>query len=63
MAAKTKKIEKNEEFIRLWEQEVSLWDVFDEKYKDRNEKKKAIENLAAALGMTGKLLKNYSLVA
>ena len=56
MAAKSQKIEKNKEFIRMWEQESALWDVFSEKYKDKNEKRKSLERLASKLQMTGKFL-------
>ena len=36
MAAKTQKVETNEEFIHAWHEETSLWDVCSFHYKDRN---------------------------
>ena len=41
MAAKTQKVEQNEEFICAWREETSLWDVCSSNYKDRNAKRKS----------------------
>ena len=54
MAAKSLKIEKNEDFIQKWQEEVSLWDVFSESYKDRNAKAAGMKRLMETFDMTGK---------
>ena len=56
MAAKTQKVETNEEFIRAWHEETSLWDVCSSHYKDRNAKRKSWNTLGEIFDMTGKQL-------
>ena len=53
MASKAEKLEKNEVFIRAWQQEICLWDVRTEVYKNRNAKAKSVLELADKCKMTG----------
>ena len=43
MSAKPKKIELSEEFIAMWREEQSLWDVMSPLYRDKNEKDKSLK--------------------
>ena len=46
MSAKLKKIELNEEFIAMWSEEQSLWDVMSPLYRDSNEKDKSLKRMS-----------------
>ena len=47
MLAKSKKIKFNEEeFIAMWREEQSLWDVMSPLYQDKNEKGKSLERMS-----------------
>ena len=45
MSAKSKKIELIEEFIAMWREEQSLWDVLPPLFRERNEKDKKLEKI------------------
>ena len=53
MAAKTQRIELTEDFINLWKEEKSLWDVISPLYRDRDAKHKSLLSLAEQLSMSG----------
>ena len=46
MSAKSKKIELNEEFIAMWREEQSLWDVMSPFYQAKNEKDKSLKRMS-----------------
>ena len=41
MSAKSNKIEFSEEFMVMWREEQTLWDVMSPLYRDKNEKEKS----------------------
>ena len=43
MSAKPKKVKLNEEFIAIWTEEQSLWDVMSPLYRDKNEKDNSLK--------------------
>ena len=45
--------DRTEQFIALWESKPCLYDTTKEEYHNRNAKKKAKEEIAKALGITG----------
>ena len=45
ISAKSKKIELIEEFIAMWREEQSLWDVLPPLFRERNEKDKKLEKI------------------
>ena len=45
MSEKSKKIELTEEFIVMWREEQSLWDVMSSLFRERNEKDKSLKRL------------------
>ena len=53
MASKTQKLELTEQFIEIWRDEPSLWNVKAPIYKDRNAKSKSFEQFKEKLGMEG----------
>ena len=46
MSAKSNKIELSEEFIAMWREEQSLWDVMPPLYRDKNEKDKSLKRMS-----------------
>ena len=55
MSVKIKRIEETESFILEFEREESLWNVRSPSYKNRDEKKAALSNLATLFSMQGTL--------
>ena len=53
--SKVQKIEKTEEFIAKWQEKECLWKVDSAQYRDRDERRKAVSELAALFEMTGTL--------
>ena len=47
--AKTKKIETTEDFIEKWRERTCLWDVTSTSYRDRDQKKKAHEEIDSTI--------------
>ena len=45
MSAKSNKIEFSEEFMAMWREEQTLWDVMFPLYPDKNEKDKSEKNV------------------
>ena len=43
MSAKSNKIELSEEFMAMWREEQTLWDVMFPLYPDKNEKEKSLK--------------------
>ena len=43
MSAKSNKIKLSEEFIAMWREEQTLWDVMSPLYRDKNEKDKSLK--------------------
>lgn len=56
-----KKVVDNEGFIQDFEKEESLWNVYKTIYKDRNERKAALERLASKYGLSGMLFLGQNL--
>ena len=54
MANKEEKIAEYEIFIQAFEKEESLWNVVNPIYKDRNQKRKALERLSTQFKLSGK---------
>ena len=46
MSVKSNKIELSEEFMALWREEQSLWDVISPLYRDKNEKDKSLKRMS-----------------
>lgn len=46
--------ERIEEFIQKWQEKTCLWKVTSVEYKNRNERRKAIKDLAEQFSMSGK---------
>ena len=46
MSAKSNKIELSEEFIAMWREEQSLWDVMPPLCRDKNEKDKSLKRMS-----------------
>ena len=46
MSAKSNKIELSEEFIAMWREEQTLWDVMFPFYPDKNEKGKRLRRIS-----------------
>ena len=44
MSVKSNKIELSEEFMVMWREEQTLWDVMSPSYRDKNEKDKSFRN-------------------
>ena len=45
MSAKSNKIELSEEFIVMWREEQTLWDVMSPSYGDKNERDKSFRSI------------------
>ena len=58
MLAKSKKVELNEEFITMWREEQSLWDVMSPLYRDRNEKDKSLKRMSDKFQISGMIFSN-----
>ena len=56
MAGKFKNIELTEQFIEVWREERSLWDVKSTIYKDRNAKNRSYAVFKERLNMEGKCI-------
>ena len=46
MSAKSNKIELSEEFIIMWRDEQTLWDVISPLHRDKNEKSKSLKRMS-----------------
>ena len=46
MSAKSKKIELSEEFMAMWREEQTHWDVMFPLYPDKNEKGKSLKRMS-----------------
>ena len=46
MSAKSNKIELSEEFMAMWREEQTLWDVMFPLYPDKNEKDKSLKRMS-----------------
>ena len=46
MLAKSNKIELSEEFMAMWREEKTLWDVMFPSYPDKNEKDKGLKRMS-----------------
>ena len=46
MSAKSNKIELSEEFMAMWREEKTLWDVIFPLYPDKNEKDKSLKRMS-----------------
>ena len=46
MSAKSNKIELSEEFIIMWRDEQTLWDVISPLHRDKNEKDKSLKRMS-----------------
>ena len=46
MSAKSNKIELSEEFMAMWREEQTLWDVMFPLYPDKNEKGKSFKRMS-----------------
>ena len=46
MSAKSNKIEVREEFMAMWREEQTLWDVIFSLYPDKNEKDKSLKRIS-----------------
>lgn len=46
--------ERIEEFIQKWQEKTCLWKVTSVEYKNRNERRKAIKDLAETFNISGK---------
>lgn len=53
MASRYQKQELTEQFIEIWREEPSLWNVKSAIYKDRNEKAKSFMKFKDKLGLEG----------
>ena len=45
MSAKSNKIELSEEFMAMWRDEQTLWDVISPQCRDKNEKYKSLKRM------------------
>ena len=61
MSAKSNKIELSEEFMAMWREEQTLWDVMFPLYPDKNEKDKSLKRMSDFFSLTRRLL-NFSYV-
>ena len=46
MSTKSNKIELSEEFMAMWREEQTLWDVMFPLYPDKNEKDKSLKRMS-----------------
>ena len=46
MSAKSNKIDLSEEFMTMWREEQTLWDVMFPLYTDKNEKDKSLKRMS-----------------
>ena len=46
MSAKSNKIELSDEFMAMWREEQTLWDVMFPLYPDKNEKAKSLKRMS-----------------
>ena len=52
MASKKSRLSETERIIELWQEEESLWNIFSDNYKIRQEKEKSIGRMSEKLEMT-----------
>ena len=53
MAAKSQGIEKTEEFIILWREEICLWDIRSPLYRNRDTRQVKLTNFDEMLSLSG----------
>ena len=58
MSAKSKKFELEEEFIAMWREEQSPWDVMSPLYQGRNEKDKSLKILSNKFQISDMMISN-----
>ena len=46
--------EETENFISLWFQEESLWNIFSDKYKNRDERENSFKRISEVVNMNSK---------
>ena len=61
MSAKSKKFEFKDEFIAMWREEQSLWDVMSPLYRDKNEEDKSLKRMSNEFEFSDMMLSNTTL--
>ena len=60
MSAKSNKIELSEEFMVMWREEQTLWDVMSPLYRDKNEKDKSFRSSHREMFCKKGVLRNFT---